>query len=65
VPDYGPAGDVSGDCVVDFKDVEIMAGEWLANGNVVADLHTDGKVNFKDYAILVDDWLEVRLWPAQ
>jgi hypothetical protein len=65
VADYGPVGDVSGDCVVDFKDVEIMADEWLDSGDVAADLYTDGKVDFKDYAVLADSWLEIKLWPSQ
>jgi hypothetical protein len=65
VPDYGPAGDVSGDCVVDFMDVELMAGEWLDGGDAVSNLHVDGRVDFKDFAVLADDWLEFKLWPAQ
>jgi len=65
VPKYGPVGDVSGDCVVDIADLEIMADEWLDGGNVVADLYVDNKVNFKDYAVLMDEWLEMKLWPAE
>jgi len=29
VPKYAPAGDISDDCVVDFKDVEILGNNWL------------------------------------
>jgi|GEM_PF-4241111 len=29
VPQFGPVGDLSGNCVVDMPDVEIMADEWL------------------------------------
>jgi hypothetical protein len=65
VPYYGPAGDISGDCVVDLKDVELMAGEWLDGGDAVSNLHIDDRVDFKDFAILADDWLEFKLWPAQ
>jgi len=65
VPEYGPAGDVSGDCVVDFTDLEIMAAEWLKSGDLVADVYQDGKVDLRDYCILVDEWLEMKLWPAQ
>ena len=65
VPDYGPIGDISGDCVVDFHDIEIMAGEWLDSGAVESDLYIDDKVDFKDYSILVDSWLEIKLWPVQ
>ncbi len=63
VPEYGPVGDVSGDCVVDFKDLEIMSGEWLQSGEVAADVSEDGKVDFQDYAMLANDWLELKLWP--
>jgi len=65
VPEYGPAGDVSGDCVVDFTDLEIMAAEWLESGDLVADVYQDGKVDLRDYCILVGNWLEMKLWPAQ
>jgi len=55
----GPYADLSGDCVVDQKDLKIMADEWLDSGSVVADLYVDSKVDFKDYAILAESWLEV------
>ncbi|GAG53942.1 unnamed protein product, partial [marine sediment metagenome] len=29
IPEEGPTGDISGDCFVDWEDVEIMADEWL------------------------------------
>jgi hypothetical protein len=29
VPEYGPAGDISGDCVVDYNDIGVMGGDWL------------------------------------
>jgi hypothetical protein len=65
VPKYGPAADLSCNCLVFFEDLEIMAGEWLHSGSVVADLYPDNKVDFKDYAVLADSWLEqTPLWPA-
>ena len=63
VPKYGPVGDVSGDCVVDLKDLDVMADEWLDSGEVTADVYPDGKVDFKDYAVLINNWLEFKLWP--
>ena len=65
VPSYGPVGDISGDCVVDVADLEIMAGEWLNGGGSAADLYVDNKVDFKDYAVLMDNWLEIKLFPPQ
>jgi hypothetical protein len=65
VPRYGPAADLSGNCLVFFEDLQIMAGEWVHSGNVVADLCPDNKVDFKDYGVFVDSWLEqTPLWPA-
>jgi len=61
----GPYADISGDCVVDGKDLKIMAEEWLDSGSVVADLYGDDRVNFKDFAILVEGWLEEKLWPPE
>jgi hypothetical protein len=63
VPEYGPVGDVSGDCVVDFNDLEIMSGEWLQSGEAAADVSEDGTVDFHDYAMLANHWLELKLWP--
>jgi hypothetical protein len=65
VPSMGkPAADLSGNCVVDYADIEIMAGDWLASGaGLAADLHQDNVINFKDFAVLADSWLEEILWP--
>lgn len=49
--DYAPAGCISGDCVIDFRDFAVLANEWL------------NTVDFKDLAVLVDMWLEEQLWP--
>ncbi len=64
VTEFGPAADISGDCIVDYFDVEIMAYEWLSEDDVlVADLYLDGSVNFRDYAVLMNAWLDEQLWP--
>jgi hypothetical protein len=52
------------DCVVDCKELELMADEWLASGSdLAADLNTDSTVDFRDYAVLADQWLDEQLWP--
>jgi len=59
-----PAADLSGNCVVDYADIEIMASAWLGTGAALAaDLNADNDVDLKDYAILADAWLEEILWP--
>jgi hypothetical protein len=59
-----PAADLSGNCIVDYADLDIMANEWLDKGvAVVADLDGDDDVDAKDFAILADAWLEEILWP--
>jgi hypothetical protein len=58
------AADLSGNCVVDYADIEIMASAWLGTGAALAaDLNADNDVDLKDYAILADAWLEEILWP--
>jgi hypothetical protein len=52
------------DCIVDYKELELMAGDWLASEpDLVTDLNEDSVVDFKDYAILADEWIEEQLWP--
>jgi hypothetical protein len=59
-----PAADLSGNCIVDYADLDIMANEWLDKGAaVVADLDGDDDVDVKDFAVLADAWLEQVLWP--
>ena len=59
-----PAGDLNGDCRVDFLDVQIFAGQWLEpSGSGVetnyADLDGADGVNMSDLALLVRNWHEV------
>jgi hypothetical protein len=56
------AGDLDGDCAVDWLDLKIMTDKWLDMG-CCEDLYKDDKVNFKDFAILADSWLVEGLWP--
>ncbi|MHC4475435.1 MAG: LamG-like jellyroll fold domain-containing protein [Planctomycetota bacterium] len=60
-----PLADLNDDCVVDYKDLKIMAAEWLCSGSCAADLYPDSRTNLKDCAVLVSSWLEQELWPAQ
>ena len=56
--------DFSGNCMVDYPDLEIMANEWLVEANdLQADLNQDDEVDFKDYAKLADTWLDELSWP--
>jgi hypothetical protein len=60
--------DLTGDCVVSFRDFAILGGQWLQSpGSPSADIAKppDGVVNRLDLAVLVDDWLKEQLWPAQ
>jgi hypothetical protein len=49
--DYAPAGCISGDCVIDFRDFAVLANEWLDT------------VDFGNLTVLADMWLEEQLWP--
>jgi hypothetical protein len=65
-------GDLNGDCVVDFEDLEIIAAHWLRNNLSVdeppictspieGDINNDCKVDFIDLAIMAAHWLEYSL----
>lgn len=62
--DIAPEG---GDGVVDFQDLDALAGAWLSttnspNWNPEADIApqpiSDGSINFLDLAVLAEDWLK-------
>ncbi|MHC4388899.1 MAG: hypothetical protein ACYSX1_09850, partial [Planctomycetota bacterium] len=67
IPDFRPAGDVTGDCFVDFRDVAVLGGQWLDTpGSPSADIAPDPLDNFVDLydlAVVVEDWLEGLLYP--
>ncbi|MHC4423220.1 MAG: hypothetical protein ACYSWR_00920 [Planctomycetota bacterium] len=63
VPELGPYADLSGNCIVDFADIEALAEDWLYVGLSAADLYEDNVVNLKDFAVLADMWLKEQLWP--
>ena len=59
-----PAGDLNGDCRIDFLDVQIIAGQWLEPSKSgaetsIADLDGADGVNMSDLALLVNHWHEV------
>jgi hypothetical protein len=56
------AGDVTGNGIVDFEDLAILADQWLQPpGNPSADIApspVDGIVNFLDFVVMAEHWLE-------
>ncbi|MEN6384224.1 MAG: hypothetical protein ABFD79_03405 [Phycisphaerales bacterium] len=59
-----PAGDFTGDCEVDFDDLQIAAEEWLKTCDWLnfrcrgADMVPDGIINFKDFNAFINNWFE-------
>jgi len=57
-----PEGDLNHDCAVDFRDLRILAEEWLGQCDWLnwncrgADMNSDKGVNFTDYAEFIRDW---------
>ncbi|NIN36199.1 MAG: hypothetical protein GTO60_14315, partial [Gammaproteobacteria bacterium] len=56
-----PAGDLNGDCRVDFLDLQVFTGQWLepsASGveTNYADLDGADGVNMSDLALFVQSW---------
>ena len=52
--------DLNGDCLLDYRDLEILAGQWLAAGACpgpgCADFTDDGYVDFMDFAHFSAEW---------
>jgi len=62
----GPSADLNYDCIVNYKDLRIMALEWLHTTDLTADLYVDvdNIVNLFDYAVLANQWMDQQpLWP--
>jgi hypothetical protein len=55
--------DLTGDCIINAKDLMAMCLDWLGSGDGGPDLNGDHRVNFRDLALLMNYWLEDRLWP--
>jgi len=58
----GPAGNLTDDCIVDYKDVAMVSAARLG-GEADADPYPDAAVDFKDYCVLAESWLADNLWP--
>jgi len=58
-----PAGDVNGDCRVDYEDMAVLSYWWLVAEELwdetgeSADIYQDGEINFYDLAELGNNWL--------
>jgi len=50
-----PSADMTGDCRVDFADLEILADRWILAGE--EELTGDSHFNFNDYAVLATQWM--------
>ncbi|MCE5340740.1 MAG: hypothetical protein LLF92_06385 [Planctomycetaceae bacterium] len=59
-----PTADLTGDCRVDFDDLQIVAEEWLKTCDWLnfrcrgADLENDGIINFKDFNRIINQWYQ-------
>ncbi|MGA2916291.1 MAG: hypothetical protein ABSE89_09730 [Sedimentisphaerales bacterium] len=53
------AGDITGDCVVDMRDLAELVERWLDQGTCLGRADIDGNniVNFEDLGKLAEDWL--------
>ena len=52
-----PVGDLNPDCLIDFKDLQALAEEWLNGSDSPANLNEDEYVNIADLSILASNWL--------
>ncbi|MDD5326697.1 MAG: FN3 associated domain-containing protein [Phycisphaerae bacterium] len=57
-----PQGDISGDCTVDWWDIQILSEQWLDNGDcedvVCADIDGLNGINLVDFSILANSWFD-------
>ncbi len=60
--DYAPPGTpYSGDCVINLRELEMMANHWLMTSPPAepdVDVYDDGTIDFKDFALVAEMWLE-------
>jgi len=55
--------DLNQDCNVNMLDLEMLAGQWLAEDpDEEYDLYPDGTVDFRDFAFLAEYWMCNTLW---
>ena len=55
--DNPPATDITGNCVVDIEDLQVLAGQWLIPNPIKGDFNSNGIVNLDDFAQLCNEWL--------
>jgi len=55
-----PKGDLTGDCEVDFEDIQALASQWLypSDSDSEADLDGLNGVESRDFALLAEMWFE-------
>ena len=62
-----PLADFDDNCIVDYRDLDIMLAEWLDQASVdvtlTTDLNADDQINGIDMALLGNEWLDLVLWP--
>jgi hypothetical protein len=57
-----PVGDINGDCSVNYSDLALLCGYWLAEVSgpddpaVRADIYEDDVVDFLDWAMIAENW---------
>jgi len=51
-----PPEDLTGDCQVDPLDLEVLAGQWLAEIETKADFSANGAVDLEDFQVLAQAW---------
>jgi hypothetical protein len=58
-------GDVTGDCMVDYRDVNLLASQWLLTTSgapyAASDTNGDNTVNLKDMAVIANHWMQCNL----
>jgi hypothetical protein len=55
VPEYGPAADLSDNCIVDWADVQIMASDWLDADSVPVEVPSPGPAGHWEFEGNADD----------
>lgn len=51
-----PVGDLNGDFLVNFQDLQALTGQWLNGSNSSGDLNDDNDVDMGDFALLAKNW---------
>lgn len=71
-PGLCPVGDVNGDCMTTFADLELLALDWLAEGELSADLTGDRQTDLEELYLISQSWqenwtgsLQVHISPAE